>query len=284
MPQRIRVSLLAAVMLVSANVLSAAPPTSTPLAAQAAFDNLKSNAPVRWLVRMVAYDPANPVLRIDHLDTLGAPSEDYTFVADHAELRGYGVHEAIRKAGGSLPEGYDVSCVIFPIGKHTIFPASVRGMLQVVQQIDMRRAAQADYRPAPLDELLTPAERNNLAQVDLPSWAWNNYRVHFAGFAQAFATLRKLNASATRYIGHIGPDWCEPGCARILKPHDDGDKNSFSLELPDGKSLTIENFGARVFLIRNVPITQLPGRMLIDFNEPEKQIIPDIDEAQAAVQ
>lgn len=255
---------------------------SGPLPAQAAFDNLKANAPVHWLVRMVAYDPANPVLRIDHLDKLGAPSEDYTFVADHAELRGYGVHDAIRKAGGSLPEGHDVSCVIFPIAKHTIFPASVRGMLQVVQQIDMRRAAQAGYRPAPLDELLTPAERSNLAQVDLKSWAWNSYRMHYPGFAQAFATLRKQNASAIHYIGHIGLDWCEPGCARILKPRDASDENSFSLELQSGKPLTIENFGARVFLIRNVPINELPGRMLIDFNEPEQQTIPDVDQSQAA--
>jgi hypothetical protein len=36
----------------------------------------------------------------------------------------------------------------------------------------------------------------------------------------------------------------------------------------------IERFGVRVFLIRNLPIDTLAGRMLIDFDKPNEQIVP----------
>ncbi len=259
-------------------VIAFEPRVAAPVPAEAAFENMRTNAPVSWLIRMVAYDPADPKLRVDHLSKLGAPSEDFTFVADLAEVEGYLVTEAIRKAGGMLPEGHDVSAVLFPIHNHTIFPASVRGMLQVVQQIDMRRAAEPGYRTAPLDILLTDSERANLAAVDLASWAWQNYRHHYPAFARAFVKLRDQKASAIGRIGHIGSDWCPPGCARILHPRSEAEKNAMTLSLPGGEAVTIENFGVRVFLIRNLPIGELHGRELLDFDDPHSQRIPSIDE------
>jgi hypothetical protein len=47
-----------------------------------------------------------------------------------------------------------------------------------------------------------------------------------------------------------------------------------ALELPDGSPVDIERFGVRVFLIRNLPIHSLAGRMLIDFDKPNEQIVP----------
>lgn len=248
-----------------------------PMPAEEAFARLQANTPVRWLARMVAYDPANPTLRIDHLKTLGGAAEDYTFVNDYEELRGYTGREAMRKAGTEIDDAQGVSLILFPIGSQTIFPASVRGMLQVVGQIDMRRAAESGYRAAPLDVLLTDAERANLAAVDLPSWAWNSYRDHFRGFAQAFSTLRGKNGSAIGHIEPIGPAWCEPGCSRLLKPRTPADKNVMKLTLTDRSTFEIKNFGVRVFLIRNLAIDALPGRILIDFKDPENELIPNLD-------
>jgi hypothetical protein len=245
-----------------------------PLSAEAAFENLKTNAPAAWLVRMTTYDPNEPALRIDATSALGAASEDFTFVADWSELQGYTVSEAVRKMGGDLPPGYHVSAVVFPIAHHTIFPASVRGMLQVVQQIDMRRSAEPGYRAAPLDVLLTGAERKNLAAVGLESWAWNNYRDHFTGFAQALAALRARGASAIAHVGDFGNAWCEPGCARIVKPQSADEENKMSLDLPGGKTFAIENFGVRVFLVRNQPIERLAGHVLLDFDDPANQRVP----------
>ena len=245
--------------------------------AEEAFARLQANTPVRWLVRMVAYDPADPTLRIDHLKTLGRSAEDYSFVNDYEELRGHPAREAMRKAGAAIDDGQGVSAVLFPIGGQTIFPASVRGMLQVVGQIDMRRAAEPGYRAAPLDVLLTDAERANLAAVDLSSWAWNSYRDHFREFAQAFSTLRSKNASAIGHIEHIGPAWCEPGCSRLLKPSSPADENVVKLAMADGSTFDIKNFGVRVFLIRNLTIDTLPGRILIDFKDPQNELIPNLD-------
>lgn len=247
------------------------------LSPQQVFKRLKANAPVRWLVRMVPYEPSDPQLRIDRLKMLGTPSEDYTFVADYDELCGDTAAGAAFKVGGPIRDGQGISAILFPIGNYTIFPANVRGMLQVVQQIDMRRAAELDYRAAPLDVLLTAAERQNLAAVDLKSWAWDNYREHFQGFAQAFATLRSKNASAIAHIGEIGPGWSEPGCWHAPQPQAPGDANQMTLELPNGAKFEIKNFGVRAFLIRNVAIDTLPGRILIDFNDPKTQRIPLLD-------
>lgn len=41
-------------------------------------------------------------------------------------------------------------------------------------------------------------------------------------------------------------------------------------------SLDKKDFGARVFLIRNLEIAKIPGRILLDFDKPSEQLIPDI--------
>ncbi len=241
---------------------------------QQAFEDLKANAQVDWLIRLVAHDPDQPQLEVSRLTSLGGPHEDFTFVADYAELRGYTAAEAVHKIGGSLAPGQHVSGVLFPIANHTIYPGSVRGLLQVVQQIDMRRSAEPGYQPAPLDVLLTEEERENLTALAVDSWAWDNYRDYFTVFSQVVKTLRHQHASAIGHIGHIGHDWCEAGCARWLSPQSNDDENTVKLKLPDGLDFTIKNFGARVFLIRNLHLDALPGKVLVDFDDPHHQRIP----------
>src|SRR5262245_8723332 len=86
---RVALSLLSLLAVGAENVLAADQSLPPPMPAEQAFDDLRTNARLSWLVRMVPYDPANPVLSIDKLTHLGAPNEDFTFVADYAELRGY---------------------------------------------------------------------------------------------------------------------------------------------------------------------------------------------------
>jgi hypothetical protein len=275
-----RFCVLAILVLVAAAPLAAAQIPAGPLPARAAFANLKHNAPVAWLVRLAVYDPENPVLRIDDASSLGPAIEDFSFVADYAELRGHTASEAAHRVGIAWKPGQSVSGLIFPIGRHTIFPASVRGMLQVVQQIDMRRAAEPGYKAAPLDVLLTNTERANLAAVDIKSWAWANYRAHFLGFARAFATLRARNASAVAHIGEIGPAWSEPGCWRMLElvgtleRAGTANERKMVLDLPGGQTIQIQNFAVRAFLVRNQPVSSLPGRVLLDFSDPARQQLP----------
>ena len=50
-------------------------------------------------------------------------------------------------------------------------------------------------------------------------------------------------------------------------------------ELMDWKNIKEkyrDDFGARVFLIRNLEISNIPGRIMIDFDRPADQVIPDI--------
>jgi hypothetical protein len=245
-----------------------------PMSAEQAFDDLRTNARLSWLVRMVPYDPDNPVLAIDKLTHLGAPHEDYTFVADYAELRGYTAEQAARLAGGAIQPGQHISAIIFPLVKQRLYPASVRGMLQVVQEIDKQRASATGYRRAGLDKLLSPAELSDLANGKLDSWAWDGYREYFASYSRAFAQLRTDRVSAIDHIGHIGRDWCAAGCSRLVGHNTPLRPDTMTLELPDGSPVEIERFGVRVFLIRNLPIDALAGRMLIDFDKPTEQIVP----------
>ncbi|MGD9721351.1 MAG: hypothetical protein AB7O59_09090 [Pirellulales bacterium] len=245
-----------------------------PMPAEQAFDDLQSNTRVDWLVRLVAYDPADPVLRIDRLQALGAPHEDFTFVADYAELRGYTAEAAARLSGGAIHQGQHVSAIIFPLNGRRIYPASVRGLLQLVREVDRLHAAQPGYQAAGLDKLLDRATLADLDIVTRQSWAWNAYRARFGDYARAVAQLKQRPAGAIAHIGHIGRDWCEPGCSRLTGHHSPLRPDTMTLELADGSPLNIERFGIRVFLIRNLAIDGLDGRMLIDFDDPTRQIIP----------
>lgn len=258
---------------VDTNVLPA------PMNAATAFQDLQQNRPVQWLVRLIAYDTTTPELRIDQLKTLGAPHENFIFVADYAELRGYTANEAIHLAGGSLAPGQQVSAVLFPLPAGILYPASVRGLLQVVRRIDELHAQDASYRSSGLDAMLSAEERQDLSDVSLPSWAWSRYRGHFRSYEAKVRALRNPNvpADAIRFIGHIGGDWCEPGCASLHGHQVTDRQQQQRLELPGGETISIKRFGVRVFLIDNFEIAALPGRMLIDFNEPNRQRIPYIE-------
>lgn len=249
-------------------------PLPAPMGADQAFEDLRTNARLSWLVRMVPYDPANPVLKIDKLTHLGGPQEDFTFVADYAELRGYTAEQAARLAGGAIQPEQHISAILFPLPKERLYPASVRGMLQVIHEIDGQRAGEQAYRAAPLEQLLSPAERADLANGKIASWAWDNYRQHFASYARVFAQLKSQHISAISHIGHIGRDWCEPGCSRLVGHDSPLRPDTMTLQLPDGSPVEIERFGIRVFLIRNLAIDSLDGRMLIDFDKPTEQVVP----------
>jgi hypothetical protein len=271
---RAALGLLLLLALGAANVAAADAPLPAPMSAEQAFDDLRTNARLSWLVRMVPYDPADPVLAIDKLTHLGAPHEGYTFVADYAELRGYTAEQAARLAGGAIRPGQHISAIIFPLLKERLYPANVRGMLQVVQEIDKQRAGEPDYRASGLDNLFSPAELADLDNRKIASWAWDNYREYFASYSRVFEQLRKDRISAIDHIGHIGRDWCPAGCSRLVGHDTPLRPETMTLKLSDGSPVEIERFGVRVFLIRNLPIDTLAGRMLIDFDKPNEQIVP----------
>ncbi len=246
------------------------------VAARQSFQQLIAAAPARRLMRLVAYDPATQHdLTIWRLHALGAPAQRFVFVADYDELNGCTAAEALYRLGGTLRAGQHVSCVIFPRGPREVYPANVRGLLQVVEQIDAANTATAGYRAADLAGLLSTAARAALADRQPGSWAWRSYSPYFEQYAAAVDRLRAAECSALAQMGHVGRDWSGFGYAQLIG-RAEKEPQSFQLAL-NGRSLALDNYGARVFLVENQPLEKLAGSCLIDFDHPERQRIADLE-------
>lgn len=87
--------------------------------------------------------------------------------------------------------------------------------------------------------------------------------------------------SALDLVGSLNRDWHPLGFSQKIRPSNDSCDVPFAsyCAFSDWKAVRsgfYNKFGARAFLIRNLEIDRIPGRILIDFENPEKQVIPDI--------
>jgi hypothetical protein len=243
-----------------------------------AFDDLVANAPVERLVRLIAYDSATAgQLSIDHLKMLGPPHEQYVFVADYNELKGYTVEQAIAKLGGQYQPGTAFSAIIFPVGQREVVPASSRGLLQVIELVDRSNKGQPDYTAADLGIRLSPDDFAALAIRDRASWDWQHFAPYYRTYTATVAQLRREKCSAFGHIGQLDADWQSLGYAEVERGRD-LPAPDFTLEL-DGKPLRAARFGARALLVANEEIDSIAGRVLIDFQNPREERIPLFGEA-----
>lgn len=99
------------------------------ISAEKAIDDLRVNAPVKWLIRLISFNPQTQKdLSIRGLSMLGPSNQKYVFVADYAELTGQFVETAVQMAGGSINQGDHVSAAIFPLPRpENLYPANARG-------------------------------------------------------------------------------------------------------------------------------------------------------------
>ena len=104
--------------------------------------------------------------------TLGRPEHDYIFVADYEELVNYTISEAIYKLGGTRKNVNSASVIIFPLEHRDLYPASARGVLQVVKKIDQERQQQLNYTPFDFDTYLKKNEIQALSDERIESWSW----------------------------------------------------------------------------------------------------------------
>jgi hypothetical protein len=249
-----------------------------------AFDNLETNVRVHWLIRLIPFGQQNrSQLAIGSLKQLGPPEQQYTFVGAYDELVGYGVDDAIRMLGGTFSDGQHVSAVIFPIQDNLqVYPANARGLLQVVQKVEMRDSSQITTPLLKGTGALGKAASDDLPHVDaLAYWAWPNYRDLYPEYCRLAQTFRcDSKYSAHRYVGPVNIDWHPLGFAQKNATQDSCSLNPVNYcAVSDWKSAEknlSNNFGARIFLIENMSIDQIPNRVLIEFGDPSHQIIPDI--------
>jgi hypothetical protein len=257
----------------------------SPMEPAQAFERLKINTRTDWLIRLIAYDPraADQRLSAGRISHLGTAGQRYVFVADYTELRGYTAAQAVYKTGGSLRPGQHVTAIIFRVGDQDLYPANARGLLQVVRRVDSELGGSIPgYRPFSMDGL-SKAARKNLADLDITSWSWAKYAKFYPEFSQEAELFKTGDASAASFIGSMAQDWSDLGYSRIVgAPGPQQIPPAFRLTAADGSKIPVTEFGARAFLIPNAEIAELPGRTLIEFDAPERQVIPDLWEIDPA--
>ncbi|MGO9698454.1 MAG: hypothetical protein ACLPX7_04230 [Xanthobacteraceae bacterium] len=251
---------------------------------QTAFTNLQNNEEVRWLVRLVAYDEqTDPQLAADRLQNLGPAKQLFSFVSAYEDLRGYSVQESVQMTGGKFRDGQHISAVIFPL-RTQLYPANARGLLQAIQQVEARKDIAIDRPFLRGQNLLSKEELKDLEDDRIPSYRVENFLnkyQHYCELAQKFRCDEKESFSTRIYIGGLYPDWHPLGFSQRnpskdpCKPQPDPNYCVFA-DWNAAKATLIPQFGSRAFVVRNLQVERIPGRMLIDFEQPAHQLIPDI--------
>ncbi|WP_422016402.1 hypothetical protein [Reyranella sp.] len=278
---------LAAAMVLAAVAIGLAPPRSAPTSferrsAAQAWADLESNRPVGHLIRLVAFDPQKePGLAIDRLARLGPPDQLYSFVASYEEMAGYTARQALEKNGLRLREGQHVSAVIFP-RRTELYPANARGLLQIIRAVEQEKGEAIGERFLDGANALSEAEAKDLQSTDVASYRVSDFRDLYPRYCEL---ARRFNCGpapypASRFIGSLYHNWHPLGFSQIEPARDPctlpvaqycafGDWTKMRAEF-------LPRFGSRAFLTKNLEIATIPGRILIDFDQPDRQIIPYI--------
>lgn len=278
---------LGAAAILAAVAVGLAPPRSTPssferMSAAQAWSDLESSRPVGHLIRLIAYDPqTEPWLAIDRLERLGPPDQLYSFVASYEEMAGYTAKQALEKNGLSLREGQHVSAVIFP-QRTERYPANARGLLQIIRAVEQEKGAAIDERLLDGANALTAAEAEGLQATGSASYRVSDFRDLYPRYCEL---ARRFNCGpapypASRFIGSLYHDWHPLGFSQIEPARDPctlpAEQYCAFADWATARAEFLPKFGSRAFFTRNLEIATIPGRILIDFDRPDRQIIPYI--------
>jgi hypothetical protein len=247
--------------------------------------NLKANAKVTWVIRLIPFDDEKqPELGISRLTYFGRSDQRFTFVGDYYELKGFTASDAVKRLGLSMEAATRVSAIIFPLNGRQLYPANARGVLQVVRKIESTRdRATENYAAFDVENNLRPDEIEDLKKIDHHSyWNWNNYSGYYRTYcvlAQKYRCEKTIAFTAKSAMGDLNRDWHPIGLALAVPTDSDPCKKPKDVcDIDDWKELEplTSNIGARIFYLENEEISKLSGRVLIDFDKPDIQVIPDL--------
>jgi len=246
-----------------------------------ALANLKVNKFAGWLVRLVPYDPAKePSLSIAHLETLGRPGLKYVFVTDYNELRGYSVADAVRKVGGRFERPKHVSAIIFPKYGNALYPANALGVLQVIKNIQSDEALQSAHVFDLAKNLKDPLPGPNAnGALPLSTWSFEQYKPYYHNYCMAVQNFRCGDFAEASLISLLDGDWHPLGFSKITNNgicNPDAFEECNISDWDKAAPKLLPTFGARAFLIKNLNISEIAGRYLVDFDDPENEKIPDL--------
>jgi hypothetical protein len=246
-----------------------------------AFDNLEKNKRVKWLIRLIPYDPLRQEeLSVSKLKSIGPQGVKYTFVGSYEELKGRKVSDALALVGQLYRPRQRVSAIIFSVSydEYPILPASTRGLLQAISDIESDQALQIS-RPLLAGDTLSATEKQDLASRDkIESWSFNSYKNFYKSYCDKSHRFRCDDSyDARKYISDINSDWHPVGAA-VRYTEDVCRSNAYCslTNWDEVKAQTYKGFGARIFFIPNLEIAKLHDRYLVDFENPTEQLIPEI--------
>ena len=155
-----------------------------------------------------------------------------------------------------------------------------RGVLEVITAVEKTLDAAAlgpDFVPTDLQKRLPSPALAALDDTSNDAGRWINYRRYYRDYARTVAEIRPAHCTVLDRIGSIDADWHPLGyCAGARTAAARGAGLFVELE---GERMPVPDFGARVFLVANAPLAELTGQCLIDFDDPARQRIPDLDAA-----
>jgi hypothetical protein len=77
-------------------------------------------------------------------------------------------------------------------------------------------------------------------------------------------------------MGDIARDWHPMGFSRRLPVGPSGKQDQLCVDSWQEIVEKPQEFGARVFLIENLLLSDISGRVLIDFRDAKRDVIPDL--------
>jgi len=143
-----------------------------------------------------------------------------------------------------------------------------------VRQVDeVKKGEVKDYQPCPI-----PAEHDqDLNDVGITSYAWGSYSARFDSYKQIVERCRDGKYSAGEYFGSINRDWSPFGYSKTIGLNISlRTTQSFELTKSSKEKVSLPDFGARAFLIRNAKIEDLDNVILLDFKSPSIDRILDL--------
>jgi hypothetical protein len=153
-------------------------------------------------------------------------------------------------------------------------------MLQVVREVESDPTLKIDKALLNGKRELTDEEERDLDNHDISSWDFNNYGGSYSKYCVLTHKFQCENPefSARNYISRISDDWHPLGFSRE-KPRVDPCRAPVAefctnQTWPAWQRSLLPQFGARAFLMKNVELDSLFGRILIDFGDPRDQAIP----------
>ena len=253
------------------------------------FKDLLTNARVERLIRLVLRKPNEPQFG-DQLKWLGKDGQAYTLVADYDEMRGRTAAEAARLLGATVEAGDRVSAIIFRRQPSKITPVSAIGLMQMVSEVDAKLDA---GKKLGIEQRLSPSALAALQlgqdRPPLDVWAWSTYGVYYPDYCNLAQEFRcDPTYAAHGALGEIDANWHPLGFSErvqaVKEPcGKEADDKFCSIADPVAIWPSLAPYyGARIFYIKNEPVSSLDGRVLIDFDLPEIQRIPSLDLGQVA--